>query len=117
MADLAFEHFTNLADAQFSLRIEFARRQVNAAGLISRNTRVEMQEADAAPGAHEHQALIDYNTRQPDREIRFALKLVQVLKGLPACVLNFVLCLLAIPEDARGQAHAFLVVAQNQLAE
>ena len=76
-----------------------------------------MQKVHTPPRAHEHQALIDYDTRKPDRKVALALKLVQMLKRLPACILDLIFRFLPVSQDACSQTHAPVMMSLDEFAE
>jgi hypothetical protein len=68
-------------------------------------------------GADQHETLVSYNSEEPREELPPSTILVEVLEGLAASLLNFILCVAPIPQDGRGEVDTRSVVAFDQRAE
>ncbi|SPE23923.1 hypothetical protein SBA3_1040043 [Candidatus Sulfopaludibacter sp. SbA3] len=128
------EDLGKLDDSELALRVRPGSRQLNReasrlgrrfpgsrqlnreASRLGRRF-IEVDKAGTPPDSHQHQAFIGDDPRQPCRELRFALILVEMQISFYKSILRLVLRITPIAKEKTAQIHAFAPMPLDQFAK
>jgi hypothetical protein len=116
-SNFVFQNFADLSPAQLSFGIRRTVFEIERHDLIAHQCIVNVLKSSALCLAQAHQALIDYDTRQPRTEFRVMLELLDVFVCFPECVLYFVFGVLIVSYNGKRQFHGGRVMPFHQCRE
>jgi len=111
------EDLGKLDDSELALRVRPGSRQLNREASRLGRRFIEVDKAGTPPDSHQHQAFIGDDPRQPCRELRFALILVEMQISFYKSILRLVLRITPIAKEKTAQIHAFAPMPLDQFAK